>query len=161
MEYRNRELWAAFAAILLITLGYFVSTVWLGEIPHSSDWIGHGIGILGFLLMVMTETLYSWRKRSRNARWGRMSGWLNFHIFTGIVGPYMVLLHSAWRFNGLAGIDAAADGYYRCQWIRGSLYLHRCAPHGGWCGSGIQPARRSNLSAASPDPDPAAAVEPG
>jgi hypothetical protein len=54
--------------------------------------------------MLLTETLYSWRKRSRSARWGKMSSWLRFHIFTGLVGPYMVLLHSSWKFNGLAGI---------------------------------------------------------
>jgi hypothetical protein len=47
--------------------------------------------------------LYSIRKRSRSARWGRMSSWLQFHIFTGLVGPYLVLLHSSWKFNGLAG----------------------------------------------------------
>jgi hypothetical protein len=54
--------------------------------------------------MLMTETLYTMRKRSRSARWGRMSSWLDFHIFTGLVGPYMVLLHSSWKFNGLAGV---------------------------------------------------------
>jgi hypothetical protein len=32
-----------------------------------------------------------------------MSSWLQFHIFTGLVGPYMVLLHTSWKFNGLAG----------------------------------------------------------
>jgi hypothetical protein len=33
-----------------------------------------------------------------------MSSWLQFHIFTGLVGPYMVLLHTSWKFNGLAGM---------------------------------------------------------
>jgi hypothetical protein len=33
-----------------------------------------------------------------------MSIWLQFHIFTGIVGPYLVLLHTSWKFNGLAGV---------------------------------------------------------
>ena len=33
-----------------------------------------------------------------------MSEWLRFHIFTGIVGPYLVLLHTAWTFRGLAGV---------------------------------------------------------
>jgi hypothetical protein len=33
-----------------------------------------------------------------------MSGWLQFHIFTGLVGPYLVLLHTSWKFNGLAGV---------------------------------------------------------
>jgi hypothetical protein len=31
-----------------------------------------------------------------------MSTWLEFHIFTGVFGPFLVLLHSSWKFNGLA-----------------------------------------------------------
>ena len=100
----NRELWMAFIAILFITLGYLFVTVTMEEIPAASGFFGHSIGILGFILMLCTESLYTLRKRSRNARWGRMASWLQFHIFTGIVGPYMVLLHTSWKFNGLAGI---------------------------------------------------------
>ncbi len=76
----------------------------------SSDFYGHLMGILGFLLMLATETLYSLRKRSRRARWGRMSAWLEMHIFTGLVGPYLVLLHSSWKFNGLAGVAMLLTG---------------------------------------------------
>jgi uncharacterized membrane protein (DUF106 family) len=100
----NRELWSAFFAILLISLAYVLLVVWLGQIPGASGFFGHTIGIVGFLLMLMTEILYSLRKRSHSARWGRTSAWLSFHIFTGIVGPYMVLLHTSWKFNGLAGV---------------------------------------------------------
>jgi hypothetical protein len=32
-----------------------------------------------------------------------MRAWLRVHIVMGIVGPYLVLLHAAWTFNGLAG----------------------------------------------------------
>lgn len=60
--------------------------------------------------MLMTETLYTLRKRSRSARWGRTSSWLQFHIVTGLVGPFMVLLHSSWKFNGLAGIVMLMTG---------------------------------------------------
>ena len=104
MRQSNRELWAAFIAILLITLVYLFAMSQMGGVPAASGFFGHGIGILGFILMMMTELLYSWRKRSLSARWGKMSSWLRFHIFTGLVGPYMVLLHSSWKFNGLAGI---------------------------------------------------------
>lgn len=100
----NRELWLSFVAILLITLLYLFVTSMLNQIPPASDFFGHSIGIVGFVLMLMTESLYSLRKRSRAARWGKMSNWLEFHIFTGIVGPYLVILHSSWKFNGLAGI---------------------------------------------------------
>lgn len=103
-RHSNNELWASFVAILLITLVYLGVLAWLEAMPPASEVFGHGLGILGFLLMLATETLYSIRKRSRRASWGRMSSWLNFHIFTGLVGPYMVLLHSSWKFNGLAGL---------------------------------------------------------
>jgi len=104
MRRSSRELWASFFAILAITAIYLFAATAFNGIPRASGLFGHGIGILGFILMLMTETLYTLRKRSRSARWGRMSTWLNFHIFTGIVGPYMVLLHTSWKFNGLAGI---------------------------------------------------------
>lgn len=104
MQRGSRELWLAIIAILSITVFYLVMVVLLGGIPAASDFFGHSLGVLGFLLMLMTETLYTLRKRSRSARWGRVSSWLQFHIFTGLVGPYLVLLHTSWKFNGLAGI---------------------------------------------------------
>ena len=100
----NRELWLAFLAMILITGAYGLVTVLTREIPPASELFGHGIGIVGFILMLMTETLYSLRKRSRSVRWGRMSTWLQLHIFTGLVGPYMVLVHTSWKFNGIAGV---------------------------------------------------------
>ena len=100
----NRELWLALLAGILITTFYLLVMSATREVPPASELFGHSIGILGFILMLMTETLYSLRKRSRSVRWGRMSTWLQFHIFTGLVGPYMVLLHTSWKFNGLAGV---------------------------------------------------------
>ena len=100
----NRELWASFVAILVVSIAYGIVTIWLNGFPGASSLFGHGIGIVGFLMMLMTETLYTIRKRQTGAGWGRMSDWLNFHIFTGLVGPYMVFLHTSWKFNGIAGI---------------------------------------------------------
>jgi hypothetical protein len=100
----NRELWLALLAMILITGVYGLVTVFTREIPPASELFGHGLGITGFTLMLMTETLYSLRKRSRSIKWGRMSNWLQFHIFTGLVGPYMVLLHTSWKFSGIAGV---------------------------------------------------------
>ncbi|MEW6028444.1 MAG: cytochrome b/b6 domain-containing protein [Chloroflexota bacterium] len=101
---RGRELWLALIAAVFITGVYAGVVLLTREIPAAGDFFGHSLGIFGFILMLMTETLYSLRKRSRSARWGRMSSWLEFHIFTGLVGPYMTLLHTSWKFNGLAGV---------------------------------------------------------
>ena len=104
MSFGNAELWAAFFANLTITAIYLAVVASMGQVPAASEAFGHGLGIVGFILMLMTETLYSIRKRMRLARWGRMAYWLKFHIFTGLVGPSMVLLHTSWKFAGLAGV---------------------------------------------------------
>ena len=102
MRRRPVELWVAAGLMLAITAVYAAVTSALNRIPGASSLFGHALGVAGFILMLMTETLYSFRKRSRLARWGRPASWLRFHIVTGLVGPYMVLLHSAWKLNGLA-----------------------------------------------------------
>lgn len=99
----NRELWAAFIVMVIITILYGGVVYFTKGIPPASELFGHGIGIIGFVFMLMTETLYSLRKRSRSVKWGKMSMWLELHIFTGLVGPYLVLLHTSWKFNGIAG----------------------------------------------------------
>ena len=103
MRHSNKELWLSLLACLIITGIYALVVFWTRSIPPAGEFFGHLLGVFGFLLMLMTETLYSLRKRSRRAFWGPMAGWLQFHIFTGLVGPYLVLLHTSWKFNGLAG----------------------------------------------------------
>ena len=100
----NQELWMAFVVAIFITLAYGIVVYFTRGFPPAGELFGHSLGIIGFVMMLMTETLYSLRKRSRSVKWGRMSQWLQFHIFTGIVGPYMVLLHTSWKFNGIAGV---------------------------------------------------------
>ena len=102
---KSRELIFAVIAMVFITLAYLLVQAATREIPSASGFWGHSLGVLGFVMMLMTEILYSLRKRSkRGARWGRMSNWLEFHIFTGLVGPFMVLIHPGWEFKGLAGV---------------------------------------------------------
>ncbi|OGO11759.1 MAG: hypothetical protein A2Y93_12375 [Chloroflexi bacterium RBG_13_68_17] len=100
---RNRELLLAALAMLLIGGLYAAASLTVG-VPEAGRLLGHSLGVVGFVLMLATETLYSLRKRAVRRARGRMSEWLQFHIFTGIVGPYLVLLHSAWSYKGLAGI---------------------------------------------------------
>jgi hypothetical protein len=96
------ELVFALAAVAGITAGYALLAQ--GGVPQPSSAAGHALGVVGFLLMLSTETLYSLRKRVRGLHLGRMSLWLQLHVITGIVGPYLVLLHAGWRFHGLAGV---------------------------------------------------------
>jgi hypothetical protein len=99
----SRELEWSLAAVLIVALGYLAYEAL--ATPGGSDPIGHLMGILGMAMMLMTETLYSFRKRARWFQAGRLRAWLSLHIFTGIVGPALVLAHSAFEFNGLAGLS--------------------------------------------------------
>jgi hypothetical protein len=80
MNRSNRELWLALITMILITAVYLAVVQSQGGIPEARGFFGHSLGIIGFLLMLMTETLYSLRKRSKTTRWGRMAVWLQFHI---------------------------------------------------------------------------------
>ncbi len=99
---RPRELVLALLAVVAIT-GLYAGYANAVAVPAASGLLGHSLGIVGFGMMLMTETLYSLRKRAMRRPRGSMRSWLQFHIFTGIVGSYLVVLHSAWSFNGLAG----------------------------------------------------------
>lgn len=101
---RTRELWYSLAAMIVVTALYLVPYRQLGAPPPPAGFVGHGIGVLGIALMLLAETLYSVRKRVASASWGSTASWLRFHIFAGLVGPYMVLLHSAMQFHGIAGV---------------------------------------------------------
>lgn len=87
---------------LLFLIGYAVYTL-LAEISWGHP-VGLLLGLLGLILMLMTETLYTLRKRVPWFRMGPLCYWLSFHIITGIVGPWLALLHTAFQFKGWAGL---------------------------------------------------------
>lgn len=100
---RYSELVIAAALIAAATVGY-ATYVSASGVPPAGDLVGHLLGIVGFTMMLLTETLYSLRKRALGRARGSMRTWLRAHIVMGIVGPYLVFLHTAWEFNGLAGV---------------------------------------------------------
>jgi hypothetical protein len=101
---RLPELAFALIAIAAVTALYAVAYSQARTFPTASSLVGHGIGIVGFILMLLTASLYSLRKLRRDASWGSTAAWLKVHMVTGLVGPYMVLLHTSMKFNGLAGL---------------------------------------------------------
>jgi hypothetical protein len=68
--------------------------------------LGHGMGIIGSLLMITGVIIYMVRKRYRIfARVGLLKHWLEFHIFLCTLGPVLVLFHTAFKFGGLVAIS--------------------------------------------------------
>ncbi|HEX7183706.1 MAG TPA: hypothetical protein VF756_17875 [Thermoanaerobaculia bacterium] len=66
---------------------------------------GHLYGVIGSSLMVIM-LVYSLRKRVKALKGlGRLRDWLNFHIFCGIIGPLLVVLHSSFKVQGLVALS--------------------------------------------------------
>lgn len=78
----------------------------LHNILKPSGIVGHGIGILGSLMMMLGIVLYMVRKRVRKfSRIGILKYWLELHIFLCSVGPLLILYHTAFKFGGLVAVS--------------------------------------------------------
>ncbi len=66
----------------------------------------HGLGIIGASMITVGVALYSSRKRIR-ALWnlGKLSSWLEFHIFLCLLGPVLVMYHTTFKAGGIAAIS--------------------------------------------------------
>lgn len=67
---------------------------------------GHGMGIVGTLLVLIGVFGYMAKKKYRAlARLGRLKYWLEFHIFLCSLGPVLILFHTAFKFGGLVSVS--------------------------------------------------------
>ena len=67
---------------------------------------GHGLGIVGTLLIVIGVALYIARKNHGFLeRQIRIKYLLEFHIFLCTLGPIMVLFHTSFKFGGIVSIS--------------------------------------------------------
>lgn len=81
--------------------------------PRHPDWdlwhpgapIGHGLGIAGTLLILLM-LLYIPRKRFQSwEKLGPLRKWLDVHIWMGIFGPLLIMLHSTFKVGGLVSFS--------------------------------------------------------
>ena len=71
-----------------------------------SGLFGHGLGIVGTLLILLGVFGYMAKKRYKFlARFGRLKYWLEFHIFLCTLGPILILFHTAFKFGGIVSIS--------------------------------------------------------
>jgi hypothetical protein len=101
---------------LVVSLLWHGRTYYATPLPerprHEQFWalkpggtIGLKLGAAGLALMTVMH-VYSARKRLRPLRrMGPLSSWLHFHIFCGIFGPLLVVLHSSFKVSGLVAIS--------------------------------------------------------
>ena len=72
----------------------------------ASGIIGHGLGIVGSLLILLGVFTYMLRKRLRIfSRMGILKHWLEFHIFLCTLGPVLILFHTTFKFGGIVAVS--------------------------------------------------------
>lgn len=68
--------------------------------------VGHGFGVVGTGMIVLGVAAYVARKRvAALSRLGKLRHWLTAHIFLCTFGPFLVLLHTSFKFGGLVAIS--------------------------------------------------------
>jgi hypothetical protein len=104
----NADWWRgpAYAFSLLVLVS---GTVWLARnglsFKPGSD-VGYNIGLVGSIFMLLL-LLYPARKRVRWMHtWLPMKHWFRAHMFLGVAGPLLVVLHSTLTFGSINSIIA-------------------------------------------------------
>jgi len=102
---------AAVLAVLAAGADFFCTPL-LERAHHDGYWqwkaggsVGHKLGIMGASMMVLM-LLYSVRKRvGALRRLGPLSRWLDVHIYLGVFGPLLIVLHSTFKVQGLVALS--------------------------------------------------------
>ena len=77
----------------------------LDELLKPSGLVGQGYGVIGTLLITVGVGMYSIRKRVPFLRrWGELHHWLQAHVFLCTLGPFLVTLHTGFKFGGIVSI---------------------------------------------------------
>lgn len=131
------------------------------ESLRSSGTWGHGIGIAGTALILLNLTFMARRRLKSMRRFGALRLWMNMHVVTGLLGPMIVVFHTAfeWR-TAVAMIALASIGLLVLTGILGR-FIYAMIPHtvsGAEMGKEELEQRlaeaRAQLDSAAPPGDP-------
>ena len=114
--------------------GSYYSTPLIERPRHADYWLlkpggswGRLYGMVGASLLVLM-LVYSVRKRLRILRnAGSLRVWLAFHIFCGVVGSLLILLHTSFKFGGIVSISFWSMVVVALSGVLGR-YLYRQIP---------------------------------
>lgn len=92
------------SVIFLINQKYF-SEYKINLDPTPGYPLSYLLGWLGFSIMLTTNPYIIRKRISLFHGLGRLNGWLEFHIFCGLLGPILIIFHSNFKVNGLVAIS--------------------------------------------------------
>lgn len=96
-----RSVGLALGIVLVISYFYYQK----GEYPHGGSPTGLVYGIIGTVLILIL-LYFGVRKRSYKSTWGTMHGWLQSHIYLGLLSLFVLLAHTGGRFNDRVAVSA-------------------------------------------------------
>lgn len=101
------EIVKASLLVALPTAAFFVGQEWYDESYYrAEDGLGYWLGLVGGVIMLLAY-IYSMRKHIPGMRHiGALGRWLRIHIVFGIVGPFLILPHTTFKFESLNGTIA-------------------------------------------------------
>lgn len=131
------------------------------ESLRSSGTWGHGIGVAGTALILLNLTFMARRRLASMRRFGALRLWMNMHVVTGLLGPLIVVFHTA--FEPRTAIAMIALGAIALLVLTGILgrFIYAMIPHtvsGAEMGKDELERRlaeaRAQLDSAAPPGDP-------
>jgi hypothetical protein len=99
---RWRRFWVAVG--VLLTAAYVVTSM-RGGFQHGGSRAGIAYGIFG-TVAILVLLAFGVRKRWYRSTWGTLDGWLQSHIYLGLLSALAILLHSGFRFQDRVAVAA-------------------------------------------------------
>jgi len=111
---------AVFIVALLATVGnhYYLLPRHLRSLSpahpllRSRGLLGHGIGVLASLLMLLNLSYMVRKRLTWFKRKASLAPWLRFHVFAGTFGTTLILFHA-----GFGGTNRLANSTYAALWV--------------------------------------------
>jgi len=126
----------ALNTLTVIWYGSVVAIIYLGWMIRDQRYliadsgIGYWLGIMGGSMMIL---LLIYPARKRKPRWrfmGSIKFWFRFHMFLGIAGPVLIILHSGYQLGSLNGSVAFFSMLIVASSGLVGRYLYRRIHHG-------------------------------
>ncbi len=117
---RWRRFWLAAGAALA---GSYAVLVLRGGFQHGGSTAGIVYGAAG-TAAILVLLYFGVRKRSYRSTWGTLDGWLQSHIYLGILSAFVILFHTGFRFHDRVAVAAYATllVVVGSGWVGASLY---------------------------------------
>ncbi|HZU67663.1 MAG TPA: hypothetical protein VFA09_10335 [Ktedonobacteraceae bacterium] len=93
--------------LMLAAAGFFAWYIHNSNDASPDSYAGYGFAILGTTCLVLAAILYTWRRRSaKKGAVGKLNTSLQWHICFGVLGLFLLFLHSFGNFNPRTGTYA-------------------------------------------------------